>query len=156
MPGRLIRPLSVAILLAVATGASTWVLPLRAEEKAKVEASLYTRLGGYDAIAAVTSDLLPRLMSDPTLGRFWSNRGADGVAREKQLVINFIAAAAGAPLHYAGRELKVSHVGMKITETDWKIFMGHLNATLDKFNLPARERKDVVTFMESSKNDILD
>lgn len=28
-------------------------------------ATLYTRLGGYDAIAAVADDLLPRLMSDP-------------------------------------------------------------------------------------------
>ena len=30
-------------------------------------ATLYARLGGYDAIAAVTNDLLPRLMSDPLL-----------------------------------------------------------------------------------------
>jgi hypothetical protein len=27
--------------------------------------SLYARLGGYDAIAAVADDLLPRLRSDP-------------------------------------------------------------------------------------------
>jgi hypothetical protein len=34
-------------------------------------ASLYTRLGGYDAIAAVVDDLLPRLRSDELLSRFW-------------------------------------------------------------------------------------
>ena len=39
-------------------------------------ATLYSRLGGYDAIAAVTDDLLPRLMSDPLLARFWANRAA--------------------------------------------------------------------------------
>ena len=33
-------------------------------------ASLYTRLGGYDAIAAVVDDLLPRLRSDELLSRF--------------------------------------------------------------------------------------
>jgi len=32
--------------------------------------SLYRRLGGYDAIAAVVNDLLPRLRADPLLGRF--------------------------------------------------------------------------------------
>jgi len=32
--------------------------------------TLYERLGGYDAIAAVANDLLPRLQADPQLGRF--------------------------------------------------------------------------------------
>jgi hypothetical protein len=40
------------------------------------ERSLYQRHGGYDAIAAVVDDLLPRLQSDPRLGRFWQHRGA--------------------------------------------------------------------------------
>ncbi len=45
--------------------------------------TLYKRLGGYDAIAAVADNLLPRLMADPRLGRFWKHRGEDGVRREK-------------------------------------------------------------------------
>ena len=36
--------------------------------------TLYARLGGYDAIAAVVDNLLPRLASDPELGRFWKHR----------------------------------------------------------------------------------
>ena len=40
--------------------------------------SLYERLGGCDNIAAVAGDLLPRLIGDPVLGRFWGNRGEDG------------------------------------------------------------------------------
>jgi hypothetical protein len=34
------------------------------------EGSLYTRLGGYDAIVAVVDDLQERLESDPLLGRY--------------------------------------------------------------------------------------
>ncbi len=45
--------------------------------------TLYERLGGYEAIAVVASDLLPRLQADPQLGRFWAHRGDDGVQREK-------------------------------------------------------------------------
>jgi hemoglobin len=33
--------------------------------------SLYARLGGYDAISAVVNNLLPRLIGDQRLGRFW-------------------------------------------------------------------------------------
>ena len=43
--------------------------------------TLYSRLGGYDAIAAVVDDLLPRLMSDPQLARFWADRAADSLRR---------------------------------------------------------------------------
>ena len=42
--------------------------------------TLYARLGGYDAIAAVTDNLLPRLQQDPRLGRFWQHRGTDDCA----------------------------------------------------------------------------
>ena len=57
--------------------------------------TLYDRLGGYDAIAAVADDLLPRLQADPRLGRFWAHRGEDGVKREKQLLVDFLCSSAG-------------------------------------------------------------
>ena len=57
--------------------------------------TLYERLGGYDAIAAVADDLLPRLESDSQLGLFWVNRGDDGIAREKQLLVDYLCANAG-------------------------------------------------------------
>lgn len=120
------------------------------------EKSLYERLGGYDAIVAVCSDLLPRLAADAKLGRFWAHRGEDGIAREKQLLIDFICHAAGGPLYYTGRDMKVSHKGMRISAADWQAFMGHVNATLDKFNLPTKERQDVIGFVESTRADMVE
>ncbi len=118
--------------------------------------TLYARLGGYDAIAAVTDDLLPRLMSDPQLARFWKHRGADGLRREKQLLVDFLCASAGGPLYYVGRDMKTSHKGMAITESDWHVFTAHLKATLDAFKVPATERAEVLAFVESTKRDIVE
>jgi hemoglobin len=120
------------------------------------QTTLYQRLGGYDAIAAVCSDLLPRLQADSRLGRFWQNRGEDGVRREKQLLIDFLCASAGGPLYYTGRDMKISHKGMGITESDWSAFLGHLNATLDAFRLPQAERDAVVAFVQGTKTDIVE
>ena len=117
---------------------------------------LYERLGGYDGIAAFANDLLPRLESDSQLGRFWQNRGDDGVAREKQLLIDYLCASAGGPVYYTGRDMKVSHVGMKISESDWDVFMQHAGATMAALQVPDRERDDVVTFVLSIKNDIVE
>jgi hemoglobin len=118
--------------------------------------ALYKRLGGYDAIAAVASDLMPRLMGDPQLGRFWADRGTDGLAREKQLLVDFLCASAGGPLYYKGRDMKLTHIGMRISNRDWELFLGHLAATLEKFNVPERERQEVFAFVESTKADIVE
>ena len=123
---------------------------------ANMSDTLYARLGGYDGIAAVVENLLPRLAKDPRLARFWQHRGEDGVRREKQLLIDFLCASAGGPLLYVGRDMKTSHKGMAISEEDWRAFIGHVEATLDSFNVPQSERAAVLGFVGSTKSDIVE
>jgi hemoglobin len=118
--------------------------------------TLYERLGGYDAITAVANDLLPRLRADTQLGRFWEHRGEDGVKREKQLLIDFLCASAGGPTYYRGRDMVLTHKGMHISESDWNVFLGHAAATLEKFQVPAAERDEVVAFVQSLKEEIVE
>ena len=120
------------------------------------EKTLYERLGGYDAISAVANDLLPRLQADSQLARFWQHRGEDGLKREKQLLVDFLCSSAGGPLYYTGRDMKISHKGMKISESDWSALLGHLNATLEAFHVPQAERDEVVAFVQSTKADIVE
>jgi hemoglobin len=115
--------------------------------------TLYTRLGGYDAIVAVVDDLLARLKADAQLGRFWQHRGEDGVLRERQLLINFLSSSAGGPLMYVGRDMKTTHKGMGISESDWLAFIGHVDATLASFEVPASERTAVIGFVGGIKGD---
>lgn len=117
--------------------------------------TLYERLGGYDAIAAVADDLLPRLESDAQLGRFWANRGDDGIAREKQLLIDYLCTNAGGPLLYTGRDMLTSHRGMGVTESDWQILIKHLKATLSGFQVPQQEQDDVLAFIDTTRADIV-
>jgi hemoglobin len=41
--------------------------------------------------------------------------------------------ATGGPLYYKGRDMKLSHQGMRISEGDWTIFLKHADATLKAF-----------------------
>ena len=59
-------------------------------------------------------------------------------------------------MYYTGRDMKLSHRGMRIGESDWQAFIGHLNATLDAFKVPAQERGEVVGFIQSLKGDIVE
>jgi len=118
--------------------------------------SLYERLGGYDGITGFVNNLLPRLEEDSQLGRFWENRGDDGIEREKQLLIDYLCSKAGGPVYYTGRDMKTSHKGMKISESDWEVFFGHAGATMQQLQVPEQECNDVVEFVSSLKKDIVE
>jgi len=118
--------------------------------------SLYERLGGYDAIAAVTDAVYLRMKSDDKLRRFYDHRGDDGVEREKQLLIDFLSAAAGGPLYYTGRNMKIVHEGMHLDKEDWQRAVSFLTAALDSFKVPERETAEVLALVESTKHEIVE
>lgn len=118
--------------------------------------SLYERLGGYDGITTFANDLLARLQADAQLGRFWQNRGDDGLAREKQLLIDFLSSSAGGPVYYTGRDMNLSHKGMKISESDWSVFLQHAGATMQALRVPQQECDEIAAFVSSLKKDIVE
>jgi hemoglobin len=118
--------------------------------------SLYERLGGYDAVAAATDDLMARLFADPQLGVYWEGKGHDGKKRDIQLIVTYMVAAAGGPAHYGGRDMRLTHAGLGITEGEWQSFMGHAAATLAGLAVPERETQDVLDFFGGLKGDVVE
>ena len=121
-----------------------------------VTESLYQRLGGYDAIAAATDDLLARLQSDPQLRDYWKGASTNNQRKARQLIVDFMAEAAGGPAYYTGRDMKTSHVGMHIDASDWEAFMRHAAATLDHLAVEDREKAEVLAFFASLKDDVVE
>ena len=119
-------------------------------------ATLYERLGGYDAIAAVVDALMLQIKDDDKLRRFYDHRGADGIAREEQLLVDFLCASTGGSMVDTGRDMKTLHIGMRLDEEDWKRAMGHLTLTLEAFEVPEREKGEVMSFHENLKPDIVE
>jgi hemoglobin len=118
--------------------------------------SLYQRLGGYDALAAVTDDFIARLATDKELGGFFKGHSEDSLKKVRQLVVDQLCAATGGPCVYIGRDMKTAHKGMGITEAQWNKAAGHLVATLDKFKVPEAEKNEVLGAVSSMKGDIVE
>jgi hemoglobin len=130
---------------------------LRALPSAPQEAaSLYKRLGGYDALAAVTDDFIVKLATDKSLSRFFTGASKDSQKRIRQHVLDQLCQATGGPCYYIGRTMKASHEGLGITEEDWKVASKHLADTLDKFKVPAAEKDEVFKIVSSLKPDIVE
>ena len=124
--------------------------------QAKPEKSLYLRLGGYDALAAVTDDFLGRLTTDAQMKRFFVGASADSQKKIRQHIVDFLCAATGGPCAYIGRDIKTAHTGLGITESDWELTVKHLVATLDKFKVPEKEKSEVLGAVSGLKKDIVE
>ena len=129
--------------------------PLAAHD-AEGQATLYKRLGGYDAIAAVVDDFIGRMASDPQLSQFFVGHSTESLQHIRQLVVDQLCAAAGGPCFYTGRGMKESHQGMGITQAHWDKAVQHLVATLDKFKVGAKEREDLFAAIGPLQAEIVD
>ena len=138
-------------LLLVCSILATTALAADAPQK-----SLYVRLGGYDALAAVTDDFIGRLATDKTLAHFFAGHSKDSLGKIRQLVVDQLCAATGGPCVYIGRDMKAAHQGMGISEGNWNAAAGHLTATLEKFRVPEKEKNEVLGAISSFKNDIVE
>lgn len=117
---------------------------------------LYYRLGGYDAVAAVTDELLRRLHADPQIGVFWKGKCEDSRKRDLQLLIDFLCHVTGGPVHYGGRDMRTSHKGLAISESDWTVFAGHAAAVLDDFGVRDPERTEVMALAAGFHDEIVE
>jgi hemoglobin len=147
------RLLSAALGLVV-LGASTAFA--QAASSSAPAASLYKRLGGYDAIAAVSDDFIGRMAADKTLARFLVGLSDNSKAHLRQLVVDQLCAATGGPCLYIGRDMKTAHKGLGITGADWDLAVKYLTESLDKFKVPAKEKDELLAIASSLKPDIVE
>jgi len=141
--------LCAALVLLVFAGQG----PVRA---APAGTSLYARLGGYDAIAAVVDDFLGRLATDPQFQKFFVGHSQDPIHRIRQLIVDQLCQVTGGPCAYVGRDMKTAHKGLGITEADWNASVKHLIAALDKFKVPEQEKGELLAIAGKLKDDIVE
>ena len=135
---------------------SSGVVLAQAKPASEAAPSLYKRLGGYDAIAAVTDDFIARMAEDKQLNRFLVGLSESSKGRLRQLVVEQICQATGGPCIYIGRDTKTTHKGLGITGSDWDLSVKHLVAGLDKFKVPGKEKEEFLAIVSSLKPDIVE
>ena len=132
------------------------IILLVINEKINAQESLYKRLGGYDAIAAVTDDFIGRLATHKDMSRFFIGASDDSKKKIRQHIVDFLCNGTGGPCLYIGRTMKESHAGLRISENDWNITAGLLVETLNKFKVPSKEQNELLAIVSSLKKDIVE
>lgn len=146
---RYVRPLFLFVVVALV---SACVSQGQAQQPPK---PLYQRLGGYDAVAAVSDEFIGRLAGDPQFARFFAGFSTDSKVRLRQHLVEQLCQATGGPCYYTGRSMQQAHAGLKITEAEWNAAGAHMIATLGKFHVPQHETDEVMAIMAGVKGDIV-
>jgi len=118
--------------------------------------TLYQRLGGYDVIAAFTDQWLGYVLGDPLLSPYFRGMSNDTKGRARQLIVDFIAAAAGGPTIYTGRDMKTLHEGLGISREEYDALLQHAKTTLDAVGVGGGEKDELLTWMAGLEGDMIE
>jgi hemoglobin len=124
-------------------------------------ATLYDRLGGEAAIAAVVDTLVALASADAEL-----NFTRQGTANEweatpenveilKTRLVQFVSQATGGPQAYEGQDMTTAHAGMQITDEEFDRLAGHLETALDAYSVPEAEKQELFAIVETTRSAIV-
>ena len=140
--------LLVVIAVNLGAGAST-------VREAPSGPSLYRRLGGREGIALVVADFATAMTADPRVSARFKDLKAPEVERFKSNLADQICEASGGPCSYLGKDMKTTHTGMKITEAEWTATVENLVKALDKNNVNAQAKQELLGTLAPMKKDIV-
>ncbi|MBW8313848.1 MAG: group 1 truncated hemoglobin [Hydrogenophaga sp.] len=144
-----------------------FALPLQAASD--TEKSLYERLGGVFAIAAVIDHFSDAVVQNPIVGktsknpalREWHTKNLGrlpGLKFERTL---WVCEVTGGPFKYSATKPGKTHLGLEVAHRDLKIspeefdeVAAELGRSLDFAKLPAREKGEVLAAFAAHKNEV--
>ena len=131
--------------------------------------SLYDRLGGIFAIAAVVDYFSDQIIEDPVAGarsanpqlREWHTQHLDRLAGLKFMRTLWVAKVSGGPFVYTpvrpgstNLGLENAHRNLRISPTEFDAVAGVLSRSLDHFHVPEHEKGEVLGAFAAHKDEV--
>ena len=133
------------------------------------EATLYDRLGGAFAIAAVVDHFSDAVVQNPIVGqqsdnpelREWHTDNLGRLPGLKFMRTLWVCDISGGPQKYAGTEpgstplgLEEAHRELKISPAEFDEVAAELARSLDSFDVPEQEKGEVLAAFAAHKDDV--
>jgi hemoglobin len=124
---------------------------------AEAEKPLYDRLGGQPAVQAVASNLVDTILADSRVNQWFTHAAAspENAAAYKAKLTEFICQNTGGPCHYTGPDMFNAHRGRNVTSDAFDAVVQDLVTVLDKLNVPAKEKNDLLAVLGPLKSSIV-
>ena len=103
--------------------------------------TIYSQVGGHEALEIVVNDFYERVLVDPELAGFFTGTN---MARLKGKQVEFFAAALDGPDPYTGAPMRQVHQGRGITVHHFNLVAGHLADSLGAAGVPAETVEQIL------------
>jgi hemoglobin len=120
--------------------------------------SLYQRLGGEPAITAVVDDFISRVVVNPVINKRFDRQIQDpsALAIFRKHLIQQLCSATGGPQIYEGKDMKTTHEGLKIKDTEFDALVNDLVSSLNKFKVPNKDQSELLGLLGPMRKDIVE
>ena len=118
-----------------------------------MEGSLYERLGGTDAIRAVTLAFEERAGKDDRINQKFARTDLERLHKE---FVDQLCQDTGGPCTYTGLSMTQAHTNMGVTSGEFDAFMEDLVATLNDFNVGQAEQDELLNDLRPMRADIVE
>jgi hemoglobin len=133
--------------------------------------SLYERLGGVFAIAAVVDHFSDAIIENAAVGKLsqnpqlreWSNDQPERLPGLKWMRTLWVCDVSGGPYKYVATKpgstplgLEEGHRQLRITSEEFDEVAAELGRTLDHFKVPEREKGEVLTAFAAHKPEVIE
>lgn len=125
---------------------------MQIEPSEQTEATLYSKIGGEDAIALMIGEFYERVTADPQLADYFTHVGLGKLAR---MQTEFFSAALGGPIRYGGRPINYAHQSLGISREQFQRFTEHLFETLRRFPLSDEDRYQIIARINTYTDDVV-
>jgi hemoglobin len=134
-----------------------------------IEKSLYERLGGVFAIAAVVDHFSDAVVNNPIVGkssknpalREWHTKRLDRLPGLKFMRTLWVCSVAGGPFPYTATKpgktavgLEEAHRDLSISPQEFDEVAAELGRTLDFVKVPRREKEEVLAAFAAHKSEV--
>ena len=103
----------------------------------------------------MVGDFIANMAADPRVNARFKDMKAPELEKFKSNLADQICDATGGPCSYLGKDMKATHQGMKITEAEWNATVENLVKALDKNNVDAKSKGELLAALGPMKKDIV-
>lgn len=107
-------------------------------------------------IASMVDHMFSLLQADPRFTRFATGRSMDSHKGARQLIVEQLCELSGGPCFYIGHDMRTSHMGLKISESEWNANLELTRQALERNGVRPHEQAEFLSMFERYKADILE
>lgn len=114
--------------------------------------TLYERLGGGPGVSLLVETFLGIVAEDLRIVARFGNADID---RLQQKLEEQICNISSGPCEYTGKDMRTTHDGMKITESEFNALVEDLQKSMDRIGLPVSTQNELIAKLAPMRADII-